>query len=728
MPRSPKLSCLLIGLLLAGTVTVADEKQEGPESKEGNQNSLEHIELELASNTTIKLVKVPAGKFLMGSDPAQRFRIRDGREDPRHEVTISRDFYIGTCEVTRGQFAAFVEAAGYLTQAEREGRGFAWNGHVWGKVEGASWKKVGFDQTDEHPVICVSFDDAIAFCRWLSKKTGHKIMLPTEAQWEYAARASTAAAFPWGDKWEDGKGWANTADETARKRFRGWVGLPWEDGYIFTSPAGTYRANAFGLHDTVGNVWEWTADWYDKNYYKSSPKVDPRGPETGSQRAIRGGSWMSSPLRCRSATRVPCDLRGSYCDCIIGFRIAIDTDPARELPPVSPSARPDWPDWRGPRRDGVSHHVPTSLPEKAKFLWTAKTTGPGHSGVAVADGRVLLADKSADEKNDIWRCLDTETGRELWTLTYAAEGDMPYTNSPRAAPVVHDGMAYLLGPFGHLHCVKPETGQVIWKKHLIDDFGGKLPTWGMTATPLVVDDKLIVNPGAKEASLVALNRKTGEIVWKSPGAAAAYASPILNNFRGQRQVVGYDAESLGGWDVITGARIWKVVPEKKGDYNVPTPIALADRLLVATENNSTRLFRFNGKGYRGEVRIVEKPEHSFDDLAPDMITPVAYDGMIFCPHHTNLYCLDAKTLELLWKQRDMAFYGYTSLIAGNGHVMVATIGGELLLVRAAREKFEVVARVRLFDDDKTEIWSHPALVEGRLYVRNEKSINCLPLP
>ena len=124
---------------------------------------------------------------------------------------------------------------------------------------------------------------------------------------------------------------------------------------------------------------------------------------------------------------------------------------------------------------------------------------------------------------------------------------------------------------------------------------------------------------------------------------------------------------------------------------------------------------------------MKEPEHRFDDLAPDMITPVAYDGMVFCPHNANLYCLDAKTLELLWKQRDMAFYSYASLVAGNGHVMILSVDGELLLVRANRKQYTLVARLRLFDDKNTEIWSHPALVKGRLYIRNENSIRCLLL-
>ena len=717
---------LIAGLLLTATALVTAE--EGKTSAPNDGIPLEYLNIELDDAVTMKLVKVPAGKFLMGTDPAHRVRMLDDREKPQREVNISRDFYMGIHEVTRGQFNAFVKASGYLTQAEREGWGYAWKRNIWDKVDGASWKNVGFEQTDEHPAVCVSFDDAITFCRWLSKETGRNVLLPTEAQWEYAARAGKSTLYPWGDTREEGKGWANASDETARQRFRGWRAFPWADGYIFTSPAGNYRANGFGLYDMTGNVWEWTADWYEKDYYKNAPSVDPPGPATGSQRVVRGGSWMSAAPRSRPAARLPCDLRGTYCDAIIGFRVVIEDKSERELPTITPANRPDWPDWRGPRRDGISRHVPASLPEKVKFLWTTKTTGPGHSGISVADKRVFFADKSADRTNDIWRCVAAETGKQLWTLEYKAEGELDYSNSPRAAPVIHDGMVYLLGPFGHLHCVKPDTGEVVWKRHLINDFGSELPTWGMTATPLVVDDKLIVNPGAKDASLVALDRKTGEIAWKSPGIGAAYSSPILNNFQGQRQVITYDSESLGGWDVTTGKRVWKVVPENKGDFNVPTPIAIGEKLLVSTENNSTRLYGFRGMGYRGPVRVNPKPQRRFDDLAPDMITPVVYNGMIFGAHNSQLYCLDSRTLQLLWKHRDVAFDAYASLVAGNGHVMVTTIAGELLLVRADRKEYKLAGRLQVFDDIKTEVWSHPALVEGHLYIRNENSINCLPLP
>ena len=359
---------------------------------------LEYIDVELSDSQTIKLVKIPAGKFLMGSLPSEKPRTRDGRESPRREVTISRDFHMSVFEVTRGQFAAFVKDAKYLTQAEHEGWAYAWNGHVWTKVAGASWKKTGFAQTDGHPVVCVSFDDAIAFCRWLSKKISKAVRLPTEAQWEYACRAGTQTAYAWGDEWDKGKGWANAADATAKKRYRGWRTFPWEDGYIYTAPVGTYRANAFGLHDMHGNAWEWCADWYARDYYKKGKKLDPTGPESGSQRVVRGGGWMSSPPRCRSAGRGGCELRGWYCDYILGFRIVIEPDDKRELPAPSLPNRDGWCDWRGPRRDGISPHLPEKLRTKPRFLWTRKTTGPALSGLAVAHGRIIVADKSADRK------------------------------------------------------------------------------------------------------------------------------------------------------------------------------------------------------------------------------------------------------------------------------------------------------------------------------------------
>lgn len=382
-----------------------------------------------------------------------------------------------------------------------------------------------------------------------------------------------------------------------------------------------------------------------------------------------------------------------------------------------------WTDWRGPGRRAVSGHVPDKLPAKVNFLWTRKLTGLGLSGVTATSRYVVVADKNKEATQDIWRCLNADTGRQLWRLEYPAAGKMEFSNSPRAAPVIHHGRVYLLGAFGHLHCVELPTGRVLWKKNIIKEFGTKLSSWGTTATPLIVGNKLIVNPGAPGAAVVALDRCSGEAVWKGPGEQAAYAAFILAELGGLRQIVGYDSVSLGGWDPASGKRLWRLVPTHEGDYNVPTPIAVDGRLLVATENNGTRLYGFDASGV-----INPKPLARTEDLMPDTVTPVIYEGMAFGNFDGELICLDVGNgLKTLWKAKDDAYEDYICMIAGNGRILILAVEGELLLLKADRKKHTLISRLRVLREPKTEIWSHPALMPGRLYIRNQDSVMCLLL-
>ncbi|MCX5645534.1 MAG: PhnD/SsuA/transferrin family substrate-binding protein [Phycisphaerae bacterium] len=412
-----------------------------------------------------------------------------------------------------------------------------------------------------------------------------------------------------------------------------------------------------------------------------------------------------------------------------GF-VPLQDKPAPKEEPPAP-ARPDfsepsraaapWTDWRGLGRAGMSPDVPARLPSTARFLWRRGLTGPGLSGVAATATHVIVADKSEEKDQDIWHCLDAETGKELWTVAYATPKQMEFTNAPRAAPVIHEDFVYLLGAFGDLHCVNLYGSGVVWRRNIIKDFDAKLPTWGTCSAPLVVGDSLVVNPGAAEASLVALGLYTGEVIWKTPGGSPAYGSLILGAFGGIRQIVGYDASSLGGWDPNTGRRLWTLVPEKKGDYNVPTPINVLGRLLVATENNGTRLHKFDPNG---QIRLV--PVDQTRDLAPDTSTPVVVDGLVFGCFH-RLLCLDLNGgLKTLYAaERDGAFKEHAALIAGSGRVLAVTVGGELILFRAARDAFTPIGRLRVFKD--TEVWSHPALVGNHLYIRSMNEICCILL-
>jgi formylglycine-generating enzyme required for sulfatase activity len=298
------------------------------------------LTLDLGGGVTMKSVLIPSGKFMMGSPASEAKR---EPSETQHEVTITKPFYMGIHEVTVGQFAAFVKETAYQNEAEKEGWAFAWTAAGVEKVNGASWRIPGFPQGETHPVTEVTWNDAVAFCQWLSRKSGRSVRLPTEAEWEYACRAGTSTAYQWGGDPDMGKGWANGADQTAKAQFPNWPVFNWADGYVFTSPVGSFRANAWGLYDMHGNVSEWCADWYDKRYYGSGASVDPLGPVSGEGRVLRGGAWPSIPMLCRSAGRgwFSPQARFNY----FGFRCAMTlpsaTAAAQPAPAASTAGTPD---------------------------------------------------------------------------------------------------------------------------------------------------------------------------------------------------------------------------------------------------------------------------------------------------------------------------------------------------------------------------------------------------
>ena len=189
---------------------------------------------------------------------------------------------------------------------------FIRNGQI--VIKAISWRDPGFDQQGSHPVVQVTWDDAKAFCDWLSKKSGKTVVLPTEAQWEYACRAGTKTAYPWGDNPDDGKGWANCADQTLKKELTNteYPCFGWEDGFVYTSPVANFNANAFGLYDMIGNAKQWCDD-----------KLTLDGHVGVDFRVVRGASWLSCPSECRSAyrrteTRLPGQRR--WLPCSDGWR------------------------------------------------------------------------------------------------------------------------------------------------------------------------------------------------------------------------------------------------------------------------------------------------------------------------------------------------------------------------------------------------------------------------
>jgi len=267
---------------------------------------------------------IPAGRYLMGATPGEEEResLADefrGRSEPQHGVTLRR-FSIGRLEVTRGEYRAFVEATG------RPGGGcFVWARTRFEPDPLASWRNPGYAQDDAHPVTCVSWEDATAYTAWLGRRTGRNYRLPTEAEWEYAARAGTGTVRFWGDDARLSCEYANGADAAAAAQIPGaedWPTAACDDRHAYTAPAGSYRPNAFGLHDMQGNVEEWTQDCWNANYAATPRDGSAATAGDCSQRAVRGGSWEDGPVGLRVAYRVgsPASVRVHR----RGFRVAAD--------------------------------------------------------------------------------------------------------------------------------------------------------------------------------------------------------------------------------------------------------------------------------------------------------------------------------------------------------------------------------------------------------------------
>jgi formylglycine-generating enzyme required for sulfatase activity len=272
-----------------------------------------------------EMVVIPAGSFLMGAPATEKDRQED--EGPAHQVRISYSLALGKHELTRGEFSRFATASGYKTEAERSQSCAAWDGKAWAYDASKNWRNPGFPQTDSHPVVCVSWNDAQAYLTWLNEKApGKGFRLPSEAEWEYAARAGQGTArFPWGDDLDYSQicSYANSMDITGTAQVPGvnWKVASCIDRHARTAPAGSFKANAFGLFDTHGNVWEWVQDVWHENY-QGAPGDGSAWLSGGDQagRVIRGGSWSNNPRALRSASRLRHALNFSFIDA--GMRIA----------------------------------------------------------------------------------------------------------------------------------------------------------------------------------------------------------------------------------------------------------------------------------------------------------------------------------------------------------------------------------------------------------------------
>jgi formylglycine-generating enzyme len=339
---------VLIPLIFVGAPDGHAQGLDAPRQKTASKDLASET---LTNSLGMTLVAIPAGEFEMGlrdsfkelgdaypmfkepsSEKNRLPRVEALTDETLHKVRITRAFFMGAHEVTIAQFKRFVDEDGYRTEPERDGTGgygidMATKAWSTAREKRYTWRNAGFPQGDNHPVVNVTWGDAVAFCEWLSKKEARKYRLPTEAEWEYACRAGTTTRYFFGNDPAELSKYANTYDISSAKVFPDWSrwAIKSDDGFPFTAPVGSFKPNAFGLYDMHGNVWEWCSDWYAEDTYKTPPFDDPKGAESGHRRSRRGGGWHVWSLYCTSFYRNYNTPQSRYLN--LGFRVVLEKSP-----------------------------------------------------------------------------------------------------------------------------------------------------------------------------------------------------------------------------------------------------------------------------------------------------------------------------------------------------------------------------------------------------------------
>ena len=388
-----------------------------------------------------------------------------------------------------------------------------------------------------------------------------------------------------------------------------------------------------------------------------------------------------------------------------------------------------WPGWRGVNRDGYGEALPTKLPTKPEVSWTYQCDGESLSGVSANGEYVVLAGRDPLDTKDVITCLGLRDGKMVWQHDYAAlpppnaetrDGRIDYGNSPRATPLIVEDRVITQGAFGDLYCLELKTGKVLWSLNYVLDFDAPIPTWGWSGTPLHHNGLLYIQPGATEASLVAVKIEDGEVEWEAKGGMASYTSPIITKVAGQEQVITPDSTFWGGFDAKTGKQIWRLKPEKPGEFLVPTALAFDDKVLLVGEVNGARLHSFDKSG-----KIVTKPDSKLQNFNPDTHTPVKF-GQWIVGAHNALWLMSAQDVSKHQEIEESEFTGHCSVMTDGQRLMVLSDSGIVFLYGADGDTVKLVGKVNLAEHG-SKIYAHPAWVEGHLIFREGSQVHSVKL-
>jgi outer membrane protein assembly factor BamB len=394
----------------------------------------------------------------------------------------------------------------------------------------------------------------------------------------------------------------------------------------------------------------------------------------------------------------------------------IDPKPAQK--PQLEASSIYWKEYRGPGRAGIyaETEIRTDWPSgKLPLLWK-RPVGGGYASVVVADETIFTIEQR--RKKEVVAAYDLDSGREKWIHSWDADfREVLGGNGPRATPVWHDGLLYALGATGELRCLDARSGKRIWSRNILSENQAENLEWGMAASPLVVDDKVIVLPGGPDGkSVVAYNRLTGNPIWKALDDRQAYTAPQLAMIAGRRQMLVVSAKRVMGLAVEDGSLLWERPWVTYQGISAAQPIVIGDNrvFISAGYGHGASLIEISSNGETFEARTV----WSNTRMKNKFSSSVLYEGYIYGLDEAILACMDAATGELKWKG---GRYGYGQLLLAGGHLILSSESGEVALVKASPDKYEELARFQAIEG---KTWNVPAIADGRLIVRNTTEMAC----
>lgn len=373
----------------------------------------------------------------------------------------------------------------------------------------------------------------------------------------------------------------------------------------------------------------------------------------------------------------------------------------------------DWPDYRGWKRSGLyPGPILTSWPQKGlRELWR-QPVGGGYASVTVAANRIYTIEQRRD--SEVVTAYDLHTGRELWTNSWKAFfREAMGGDGPRATPVYHQGLIYALGAEGELRCLDARTGQTLWRHDILRENGAANLPWGMAASPLIVDEKVIVLPGGPRGkSVVAYHYKTGRLIWSALDDKQSYTSPMLVDLAGRRQILVVSAQRALGLDPETGALLWSYPWRTEYDVNAAQPIIISPNqfFISAGYGHGAALVEVSD-GHARTVWSNPRMKNKFN-------SSVLFNGYVYGLDEGILACVNASTGELKWKG---GRYGYGQVLAAENRLIITSEGGDVALVEATPEAYRELAR---FEALQGKTWNNPAIAHGRLIVRNTTDMAC----